>query len=90
MAIVTPTDCPKLVRNRFVIEYFGGVFGLSHCLLDFSVGVRAFIIGLSQISSFFSYYPCCFCIDFYPQFGVAVCLLSIKEVYLHNFKCVSI
>ena len=28
---------------------------LSHCFLDFSVGVGAFVIGLSQISSFFSY-----------------------------------
>ena len=29
---------------------------LSRCFLDFSVGVWAFVIGLSQISSFFSYY----------------------------------
>ena len=28
---------------------------LSRCFLDFSVGVEAFVIGLSQISSFFSY-----------------------------------
>ena len=28
---------------------------LSRCCLDFSVGVGAFVIGLSQISSFFSY-----------------------------------
>ena len=28
---------------------------LSRCLLDFSVGVGAFVLGLSQISSFFSY-----------------------------------
>ena len=27
---------------------------LSHCFLNFSVGVGAFVIGLSQISSFFS------------------------------------
>ena len=27
---------------------------LSHCFLDFSVGVGAFVIGLSQISSFFT------------------------------------
>ena len=26
----------------------------SHCFLDFSVGVGAFVTGLSQISSFFS------------------------------------
>ena len=28
---------------------------LSRCFLDFSVGVGAFVIGLSLISSFFSY-----------------------------------
>ena len=28
---------------------------LSRCLLNFSVGVGAFVIGLSQISSFFLY-----------------------------------
>ena len=27
---------------------------LSHCFFDFSVGVLAFVLGLSQISSFFS------------------------------------
>ena len=59
MAIVTPTDRPKSVRNRCVIEVFGGVFLLSRCFLDFSVGVGAFVIGLSQISSFFSFkYSC--------------------------------
>ena len=54
MAIVTPTDRPTSVRNRCVIEVFGGVFVLSRCLLDFSVGVGAFVIGLSQIAFFFS------------------------------------
>ena len=48
------TDRPKSVRNRCVIEVFGGVFVLSRCILDFSVGVGAFVIGLSQISSFFT------------------------------------
>ena len=54
VAVVTPTDRPKSVRNRRVIEVFGGVFVLLHCFLYFSVGERAFVIGLSQISSFFS------------------------------------
>ena len=48
VAIVTPTDRPKSVRNRCVIEVFGGVFVLSRCFLDISVGVE------SQISSFFT------------------------------------
>ena len=53
MAIVTPTDRPKSVHNRCVIEVFSGVFVLSSCFLNFSGGVGAFVIGLSQISSFF-------------------------------------
>ena len=51
MTAVTPTDRPKLVRNSCV---FGGVFMLSRCFLDCSVGVGVFVTGLSQISSFFS------------------------------------
>ena len=31
---------------------------LSRCVFDFFVGVGAFVIGLSQISSFFSQVPC--------------------------------
>ena len=54
MAIVTPTDRPKSVRNRCVIKVFGGGFVLSRCFLDFSGGVWAFVIRSSQISSFFS------------------------------------
>ena len=52
MAIVFPADRPKLVRNRCVMEMFGGVFVLSRCVLDFSVDVMAFVIGLSQIFPF--------------------------------------
>ena len=37
-----------------VIKVFGGVFVLSRCFLDCSVGVWVFVTGLSQISSFFS------------------------------------
>ena len=54
VAIVAPTDRPKSVRNRYVIEVFGCVFVLSRCFLNFSVGVGAFVIGRSQISSFFT------------------------------------
>ena len=43
------------VHNRCVIEVFGGVFVLSRCFLDFSVGVGAFVIGMSRISSFISW-----------------------------------
>ena len=51
---VTPTDRPKSVRNSCVIKVFGGVFMLSRCFLDCSMGVGVFVTGLSQISSFFS------------------------------------
>ena len=56
VAIVTPTDRPKSVRNCCVIELFGNV---SHLLLSFfpfdiSAGVGAFVIGLNQISFFIS------------------------------------
>ena len=46
VTIFTPTDRPKSVRNRCLIEDFGGVFVLSLCFLDFSVGVGlgAFVI----------------------------------------------
>ena len=46
VAVVAPTDHPKSVRNGCVIEVFGGVFVLSLCFLEFSVFVRAFVIGL--------------------------------------------
>ena len=47
MAVVTPTDRPKSVRNRCVLEVFGGVFVLTRCFFDFSVDVRALVVGLS-------------------------------------------
>ena len=36
---VTPTDRPKSVHNSCAIKVFGGVFMLSRCFLDCSVGV---------------------------------------------------
>ena len=68
VAVVTPTDRPKSVRNRCLIEvksrkyqgvsFFVALFVLSLCPFDISVGVGAFVIGLSQISSFFSCFSC--------------------------------
>ena len=37
VAVVTPTDCPKSVPNRCVIEYFGAVLCCHAAFLDFSV-----------------------------------------------------
>ena len=48
MTAVAPTDRPKSVRNSCVIKVFGGVFMLSRCFLDCSVGVGVFVTGLSQ------------------------------------------
>ena len=56
VTVVTPTDRRKSVRNRCVIGVLVAFFFvLSRCFLDFSVGVGAFVIELSQISSFFSF-----------------------------------
>ena len=54
VAVVTPTDRPKSVRNRCLIELFLWRCLCCHCPFDISVGVGAFVIGLSQISSFLS------------------------------------
>ena len=53
VAIVNPTDRPKSVRNRCIIELFVAFFMLLLCPFDISAGVRAFVLGLSQISSLF-------------------------------------
>ena len=42
LAVATPTDRLKSVRNRCVIKLFGAVCVLSRCFLDFSVGCRGF------------------------------------------------
>ena len=54
VAVVTPTDRPKSVRNRCVIELFVTLFVLWLCPFDIPAGEGAFVIGLSQISSLFS------------------------------------
>ena len=57
MAIVTQTDRPKSVRNRCVIEVFGSVFRVATLLfVFFSVGLGAFVIGVSQFFSIFPLY----------------------------------
>ena len=44
VVVITPTDCPKSVRNHCVIEVFGGVLccHIHHCSFEFSVGVWTF------------------------------------------------
>ena len=53
IAVGSLTDRPKSVRNRCVMEVFGGVLALS-VFFKFCVGIRAFVTGLSHISFFFS------------------------------------
>ena len=54
VAIVTPTDRPKSVHNRSVIEIFCCVFCCVVLPFCHFCGVCAFVIALIQISSFFS------------------------------------
>ena len=43
MTVVTPTDCPKSIRNRCVIEECVGGFVLSLSLFEFSLDIRDYI-----------------------------------------------
>ena len=56
MTVVTPTDRPKSVLNRCVIEVLVAFLYCHVAFWIFSVGVGALVIGLSRISSFFSEY----------------------------------
>ena len=98
VAVVTLTDRPKSVRNRFVIELFVALFALSLCPFDISVGVGAFVVGLSLISSFFSFNMHLITIHI-CQYYVNSCLTSLlllriltkrtEDVawFLQNFSC---
>ena len=44
------------VRNRCVIEVFGGVCVCCPLVFEFSADIGGFVIGLGQISFFFSLY----------------------------------
>ena len=46
--VISQTDFSQSIHNHHVIE----LFVLSLCFFDISVGVEAFVIGFSQISSF--------------------------------------
>ena len=56
VAVATPIARLKSVRNRSVIEVLDCVFCVVTLLFAFSMGAGAFVIGLSQISLFFSCY----------------------------------
>ena len=63
VAVVTLTDPPKLVCNRCVTFFW--LFVLSLCTFDISVGIGAFVIGRSQISSFSLFMFILYTIDFH-------------------------
>ena len=54
MTAVTPTDRPKSVRNRCVIEVLVA-FLCCPLVFELPVGIGVFVIGLSQISFFFCF-----------------------------------
>ena len=54
VAVVTPTDRPKSVQTAVQSNFFVALFVSPLCPCDIYVGVWVFVIGLSQISSFFS------------------------------------
>ena len=100
VALVTPTDRPKSVRNRCLIELFCGVVCVVTCPFDISVGVGAFVIGLGQISSFLSWHielkVCtwlCYtvlqikfeCCQFASIFVGVMPLLELRILEIHSF-----
>ena len=84
LAVVTPTDRPKSVCNRCVIEYFGGVFVLALYIMEFPVGVRAFVIGLSQIISFSLNL-----IRLFPLIQPLPFSLDLVKLILHLTRCLA-
>ena len=58
MAVVTLTDRPKSVHNRCVIEVLVVFLFCQYLVVEFSFGIGAFVIGLSQILSFTLYIIC--------------------------------
>ena len=89
VALVTPTDRPKSVRNRCLIELFCGVVCVVTCPFDISVGIGAFVIGLGQMSSFLSLqgnnnkYQIFSFVTYYMYFLNNISILQ----YFHIFGC---
>ena len=54
MAIITPNDRHKSVRNSYVNDVLVA-FLCCQLVVEYSVGIRALVIGLRQISVFFLY-----------------------------------
>ena len=52
VAVVIPTYLPNSVPNRCVIDVFGGIFVLSLCLLDISVGISDLVCHRTEYDLF--------------------------------------
>ena len=59
MTVVTPTDCPRPVRSRCVINGFGGVFVLSIDCFEFSIGISNSARSLPFSVIIATYYSVC-------------------------------
>ena len=88
--LVTPTDRPKSVRNRCVIEVFGGVCVCCPLVFEFSVGIGGFVIGLGQISFFFSckLAPSAHLRYFYENSVIANAALVRKDTFAPRFASI--
>ena len=84
MDVVTPTDRPKSVHNCCVIDVFVASYKYCPLVVEFSVGIGAFVIGLSQISFFFSSSGCSKCL----QLFVHILLCLYVNYFLLNGKFV--
>ena len=78
VVLVTPTDLPKSVRNRYVIEIFVALFVLPLYPFDISVGVGSFVTGLGQISSFLSLKLVCTNLS-YRVLGTSTATISLSN-----------
>ena len=74
---------PQSVCNRCVIKVFGGVLS---CLLvvEFSVGIWVFVIGLSQISFFFSFYSYFSLIGTGTPYGSQTLVVAASHTFLSS------
>ena len=52
LAVVTPTDRPKSVRNRYVSNFLWRCLCCHFALFDISAGVGVFVIGLIESDLF--------------------------------------
>ena len=77
IAVASPTDSPRSVRNCYVIKVYGGVFVLSLCSLEFYVGRWAFAIALHSF----------FYVEYCSKF-IRFTLMSKFTLTIHRKHCI--